>query len=801
MKKTYYILLLSIFTLIQINLFSQTTTIHFPHFKFAKTPYLQIEKIERSDTATILHFYYYMPWNPNWIKINPTSYIQVNNDSFRLYLKGTKGVPVRCGEKWNLNDTTPLRFALIYPPIAKDADKIDYIENERSDWKIFEIELQEKAHLLPAEIAGNWLNANNQLQWVIGFHKEAAIYNNQIWHYNKISKKNDKEWVVLLEKDNELIKLNVQLLPKCMIKISTKGVPSVNCLNTIPYSAYALQPSQMSSDAAAVADNKRAIIKIYVSDIVNAKPAKLTVKTAFGSFESAVNTDGFYQFDIPMYFPLSVSLSRSYGYNLSKAFLTSFYVTPGSSNILYIDKSSTFSYKGKKLIYIKSKEDFPNAVFMGTNAHINNLMTCLEPDFNRFMSRYFLNDSVALSSPFVYRKKAKYIHDDLVAKVLKLDSLKIINKSELTILKRAISARFAFTLLSFNQHSDWYWGINKHNSNPRKSNIVKSISIYSDTGYKKALIDAFADSAFLYNVNNEVLFTHFFLNNKNFSRPTPGVVSFIEQMRDKGIQLTTQEANLYDWLKLVEDEQKGHINLELQKVLQEFKKKYQGELNAFNNAITAKSEVAYLQEQFQLPDWGHDYLLLQTMLSKIVNIENITKIYLANEIQQFKDATFTKMLLEQVAMNATKKPIEGSVFASLQNSTNEDLLQAIIQRHRGKILVVSMSSFVGIQEKDMQEKRIREQFKNDPVVFVDLIKTGKNEETIKALLKQTPGYHYTISDMEAFDLMKKFDNLSKFQFVIINQSGEWLKEYKISSYNQKDLCNLLEEMVKKPRDK
>ena len=45
---------------------------------------------------------------------------------------------------------------------------------------------------LPAELKGNWLNANDSIEWVISFQPEFAVYENQFWDYDSILSKEGK---------------------------------------------------------------------------------------------------------------------------------------------------------------------------------------------------------------------------------------------------------------------------------------------------------------------------------------------------------------------------------------------------------------------------------------------------------------------------------------------------------------------------------------------------------------------------------------------------------------------------------
>ena len=152
------LLLLSLF--IFLNVFSSAQkVINNPSFGSSLTSYIKIAKIELSDTATILHFkVIYRP--KYWIQIDTNSYILPSGSQTKLSMKGTRGLLVGCNHKWIMPDSGVVHYSLIYPPLDTSVKKFDFIENENSDWKIYDIVLETKKHILPETLMGNWLENN-----------------------------------------------------------------------------------------------------------------------------------------------------------------------------------------------------------------------------------------------------------------------------------------------------------------------------------------------------------------------------------------------------------------------------------------------------------------------------------------------------------------------------------------------------------------------------------------------------------------------------------------------------------------
>jgi len=798
MKKACLLCLLATYScLLQLS-FAQTSTIHFPRFKYANSRSLQLEKIERSDTATILHFFIQLSGKNSSMTIDTASYLDPNNGTPKIYMKGTRGMAVRCGEKWEVKDSTPIRFALIYPPLPKDLKKMHFIENAKSTWKIFDIELQEEARLLPEEIAGNWLDEKNNLTWIVGFQDSIAIYNNQIWHYGKVTN-HQNEWTIELINEKEKIQLYVQNMGRGLCKIGTKATEAIICTKKLPVDALELKiNNNIAPSTITTAPKNRAKIKIYLNDVTIIKPLMMILENTHGKFYALLHKDGYFQFDIPVMFPQFVSMNKSYKFNSYSGLGQSFYVTPGSVNTLFLDDNWSRRYTGKNLIRLSDKYKEPNMIMMGTNAYINNLMAKLSNEIQSIKHENFIKDSSYVNAPALYRKQVTEKYNQVLAKMLQLYSLNTINAAQLTLLKRCANASYAYGLLNYYQAQKQFQEAQVRKGN--KTNFsYKYTSVNTDTGYRTALVKAFADSSILYELGYPSLVKYKMINNEEFGKPKPGMLSFINYLQQKGTVLTTEETMLYEQLNNAKDEM-GTNDFDLEKLTvatQNFKTKYQSQLTNFNNNILGKTDLEYLQEYFQLPDWTHDMLLFEKEMSRINNIEDLTKDDLANKIDLAKSASYLKMLSNQIAINNSKPPIEGSVIAKLPTTTTENILQDIVDQHKGKFVIVTIlqRELRGIFR--MTEKNLlRELFKDAPIVFVNIGQDDEPEDAWKNYAKQIRGYHYRISRQDISFLRSKYNSIYNDYPLLFNKSGELVKTTLNSSYDFNKQYETLKELIK-----
>lgn len=112
-----------------------------PVFELSNTRMIEIDKIEMSDTATIIYFDAY--GSPgNWILATGTDYIRESGSDEKLMFTGVEGI--NRGERYIIPESGTVSFKQFYPPLRPEVTKIDYLEDCTTGcWKIWGI------HLLP----------------------------------------------------------------------------------------------------------------------------------------------------------------------------------------------------------------------------------------------------------------------------------------------------------------------------------------------------------------------------------------------------------------------------------------------------------------------------------------------------------------------------------------------------------------------------------------------------------------------------------------------------------------------------
>ena len=97
-----------------------------PAFIARNTGALEIEKVELSDTATVLYIKaFYTP--KQWIKIDPNSFL-TDNRGKQYTIQATEGIVL--GEEFYMPESGETEFTMTFPPVASNAVFIDFSEGD-----------------------------------------------------------------------------------------------------------------------------------------------------------------------------------------------------------------------------------------------------------------------------------------------------------------------------------------------------------------------------------------------------------------------------------------------------------------------------------------------------------------------------------------------------------------------------------------------------------------------------------------------------------------------------------------------
>lgn len=155
MKKIHILLATLLFGLIFVQCTKMPTEVNNPYHGLANTTSIEITKVLRSDTATVLHFDVLLRPSPYaWIRIDSASYLQAEGE--KLTVLSAEGLALN--EQLKV-DKEGIQFTLTFPPLPKEAKSFDFIESDCDNcFKIWDIDLTGKADTYKPDIPAEVLN-------------------------------------------------------------------------------------------------------------------------------------------------------------------------------------------------------------------------------------------------------------------------------------------------------------------------------------------------------------------------------------------------------------------------------------------------------------------------------------------------------------------------------------------------------------------------------------------------------------------------------------------------------------------
>ena len=138
MKTKQWIGILFALLLIVSACTNQRGVVEHPAFIARNTDALEIDKVERRDTATVLYIKAFYTPN-NWIMIDPNSFL-TDNLGKQYTIRSAEGIVL--GEEFYMPDSGETEFTMTFPPVASNAVFVDFSEGDfNGAWKIWGIQL------------------------------------------------------------------------------------------------------------------------------------------------------------------------------------------------------------------------------------------------------------------------------------------------------------------------------------------------------------------------------------------------------------------------------------------------------------------------------------------------------------------------------------------------------------------------------------------------------------------------------------------------------------------------------------
>ena len=213
--------------------------VEFPPVESSNTTILSIEKVELTDTATVLNVRgIYRPHY--WIKLSSNGHLLAQDKEYKLI--GTEGIEP--DKELFMPADGDSCFTLFYEPLPKDCKQFDLIEGTNDDdWKIYGIDLTGKLRTY-------WRNKATG-EWLIAFTDKHIVYDCAVWDIISTEERNDK-YTFTAQRGDEKISVKVGKERRGTRKISVNGASAVKCT---AITSRALPDYPVKDERAAIKDN------------------------------------------------------------------------------------------------------------------------------------------------------------------------------------------------------------------------------------------------------------------------------------------------------------------------------------------------------------------------------------------------------------------------------------------------------------------------------------------------------------------------------------------------------------------
>lgn len=492
-----------------------------PEYASSNVPYLFINKIELTDSSTVLHFQ--VSFTPGWwIDIPSTTYIKPVNGINKSFVRSAVGIPL--GENHYMPESGEISFKLVFPEISDQVDRIDF---GQSSWHVNGIVLKPRVSkkLVPKDLLGNWYNRISGL-WELSFLETFAVYKKQLWNYDNINLKsgkgsvtlnNDTSTVTLFTKTEKNGSLLTGESPRELTAYE-KEVPEQveNNSDDKPFGIPVFREESATYSGFFAGYNPVTSGKsfiLYFNDIISGEK---------NAFSVNISENGYFSTKIPAYYPHIWHIE-------SPAYRGSVFLEPGKDVFQRINRGTE------------------NSVFMGESAKINSDLVLLK-NINSFDYNE-MRRTINSMSPEMYKT---YCLNSMKKDLNTLDSItkaKSICAKAFQIKKMDIEYIYASHIMDY----DWYFKSayrEQHNiRNTQKELPVKPEVITAD--YYDFLTDDLVNNPIGFMSDNYNAFMHSFKNIAliQTNKAIPSVSDFVLAFEKAGYPFNEEEKRLAEALK------------------------------------------------------------------------------------------------------------------------------------------------------------------------------------------------------------------------------------------------------------
>ena len=613
--------------------------------------YVTLEKIELSDTTTVLWFQ--VKFAPgNWISIPKETYIQPVGFKEKLYIVSAEGITV--GEKYTMPASGEVSYKLYFPKIDDSVSKLDYGEaNDGGSWFIYDIQIKPEMFksIVPEKIAGNWFRADNA-QWEISLFDSVAVYKSQVWKYQQYSEK-DETGKVGLKNGKKTLNIYTKLIddstcmigetPAKLVRYSQQPDESVIPADEEPFSLPVFKVDTAIYCGYIKGFSPRFPQRtgmVYVNDVLVGNQLSYLLKIA---------DDGTFEVKFPHTNPQGVFVRLPFS-------TETIFIEPGKSIFQLIDGGSN--------------------LFMGDGARMNTELLKLK-NINGFDHNQMM-EKILDFSPEQYKSWCQDLQQKDSEALATFAQAHSVSAKAVQVKQMELDYRNATNKMSYSMNFESAY--RQKNKIPQTQRELPIERAKLDSAYYSFLTNELVNNPLSVLVSDY----YFFLNRVMFmeilrSNPKPlSIPEVIAEMDKVNYKLTQEERELAIQLKGVETP-------ELKEIQDDFQKKYGEQSKNFHQKYAKQLQELYKEKSGSVvtPSMIEEYLIGQ----KVEFTEDEKALLLAQ-----KDFNENPLVQKRNLFNAEFSKASNQFFTN-----HRDFINSFYQKNRMSERKENMQKILGIQ--------------------------------------------------------------------------------------------------------
>lgn len=602
----------------------------------------------------------------------------------------------------------------------------------------------------PKILLGNWLNTSDGAYWQLGLMPEVAIYDNQIWQYDKVEFDGVNYRLVVSQNGNSKT-MTITLKEAKLLKLQVDGKTTMLTSDT-KRAKHVPQPATEKNTSAT-----QVVVQGYIEGVTydekynrpDANIEFLVKSILFGkqlTFTPKYKRNGSFvvTFDLPN--------AQSIYYRNGRG-LSSMFVAPGDTITMFLKKDSN-----------------TEVLYMGNYAHASRDL--------HFQSRSLHNalpdwqerkDSIIALGPEAYKRYRMRLRDQQQRFV----DEEVLNDSTLSQTYK-VWANYYVEYEYFNDLLRYRWMRSMYTKDRKKRDMPPAyydfVSQINFENKGARMVRAYGD------IVHELAMV--FSSGKY---PDVNMVDVIMEIAtEKEVTLSEKELQVMEQMRKTIDnqEQDSVVFKNFKAIYDRFDNEIQTEMNARMRALRVELQIGAADslESNTLKELFISRAIYKAIASKDLHLaqhffdsynsqikSDIYRELLEKELTQLKDL-IASQLPDYVRINETPE------------SKGEELLKSIIAQHKGKVLYLDFwATWCGPCIRSFEfAKKLKEHFEGKDVVFVYLCGSNSNPDAYKNILKahDVKGEHYYLEGAQWQTLWEKFKVTGIPHYALINKEGQ-----------------------------